>query len=1144
METISPRVRKHSALVSSYLPSLLRQQARARPDAVAATDGDRQLTYRDLERTSGGLAARLRELGVGADDCVGLFAEPSVELMTGVWGILLSGGAYLPLSPEYPEERLRYMLADSGATTVVAQRHLTARLRELVPHGTRILAIEEETGQLRECTSLRRVFSGGEALSWQLARQICAELPRASLVNLYGPTECTINATAYLVDPDEMGESGTVPIGVPVDNTQCYVLDANLSPVSLGETGELYVGGAQLARGYRNRPQQTEQRFVPSPFVPTERLYRTGDLVHWNPDGSIQFRGRADNQVKLRGYRVELDEIAVSIEEHAWVRRAAALVTDDPRTGFQNLVACVELDPAEAAVMDQGNHGSHHQSKQNKLQVRAQLANRGVREDADGTVVSLPGAQESEQQRRAAFARKTYRFYDGGPVSRADLLDLLADRPVAAFSRGLDELTFAELGAMLRWFGQFHSDERLLPKYAYASPGALYATQMYLETSGIAGLDAGSYYYHPVKHALVRIGAARPGAELSVHFVGRSSAIEPVYTTNVREVLEFETGHMLGVFEEILSERGLMIRPSPFDESIMEDLGVAAEDHYLGTFAIGPRDGSPDDDPTEIYVQAHPGQIADLPAGQYRHRGGALERISDEMVQPKHVIAINQRVHERASFGIAAVSRARDGRLDYVNLGKKLHHLQRNGLGIGLMSSGYSSRSGHPLAAARRLDAVLESAGIEPGPSYFFLGGRVSDEQIRGEDMYEDTVHMQGPAEILKEDLARVVPDHMVPNRVLVLDQLPLTANGKVDTAALATSDEVAEAGSNAPHVEPSTDAERRLARLWSAALKYEQVSVEDEFFTAGGTSLTAVTLVNRIGEEFGVRLPLQALFEHPKLADLAARITSDSPVRSSRLVRLHDSADDRPVFCWPGLGGQPVNLRQLARESDRGGPFCGVQIRGLNAGEETAATIPEMAADDLAEIRELQPRGPYRLWGYSFGARPAFEAAWHLEQLGERVEHLFLICPGNPRIPGDDRFGRQASFDNPTYVAILFSVFAGTTTGPELQRCLDEVRDEDDFTAFVAAMQPSLSEPMIRRITRIVARTYEFEHGPRELAERRLAAPVTVFKAAGDDRSSLEDHPGLSGEAPDIVHLDADHYGALREPGVAELASAIRART
>ncbi|AUY50156.1 amino acid adenylation domain-containing protein [Streptomyces sp. CB01881] len=1299
-----------SASVGTSLVGLLEQQVHARPEAVAVVDGERSLTNRELSVEAGRLAARLHRLGAGADDCVGLCVEPSVDLMVGAWGILHAGAGYLPLSPDYPEDRLRYMIEDSRTRVIVTQGHLRDRLAGLAPPGTRIVTASEapadgaqappagprpealayviytsgSTGrpkgvmiehrsvvsQLRwmhatghlgagvavlqktpmsfdaaqweilapaagarvvmgapgvyrdpealiatvrrhgvtalqcvptllqalldtegfaECTSLTRVFSGGEALSQRLARSFSGRLPWASLVNLYGPTECTINATAHVVDPETIGDgAGTVPIGRPVDNTHCFILDGDLAPVGVGTTGELYIGGVQLARGYLHRPELTVERFIPSPFIPTERLYRTGDLTYWNEDGTIQFAGRADNQVKLRGHRVELDEIAVAIEEHTWVRRAAAVVTDDERTGHQSLVACVELNPREAALMDQGNHGRHHQSKASRLQVKAQLSDPGLREAGElrgRPVVELPGKRESGLQRRETYARKTYRFYEGGPVTRDDLRRLLAPRPASTYARRLDRLTFPELGRILRWFGQFHSEERLLPKYAYASPGALYATQLYLETGGLDGLDAGLYYYHPVDHALVRIGPAGERAEayLSVHFSGKRRAIEPVYSNNIQEVLEFEAGHMLGVFEEVLPAYGLAIHPLGLDTSVKDRLDVAEEDHYLGTFAIRGGGAAPRPDTVELFVQAHPGRVDGLPAGQYRYVKGELVHVSDELVQSRHVIAINQGAYERAAFGITAVSRADRPWLEYIDLGTTLHHLQRNGLALGFMSSGYSSRTGHPLPAARRIDAILDACGTATGPSYFFVGGKVSEEQIRSEGMREDAVHMKGPAEIIKDELATFLPDYMLPNRVLVLDSLPLTANGKVDTKALAGSEAVARVGGRSAYVAPATHYERWLAQAWGRALKYENasparsvvgssggaagspargaaegsavVSVEDEFFAAGGNSLIAVALVNRINREFGTRLPLQVVFERPKLADLAARI--EGAVKgaraggdgaggpSSRLVPLHPGSADRPVFCWPGLGGYPMNLRLLGREAGDGRAFYGIQAHGINAGEEPYPTIREMAAADVAEIRRVQPEGPYTLWGYSFGARVAFEAAWQLESAGEKVTEVLLICPANPKVRQADgrRYGREASYRNSAYLTILFSVFAGAVGSPELERCLAEVEDEDGFVAFVHRLLPELDEEMIRRITRIVGETYEFEYTFRELAERRLDAPVTVFKASGDDYSFIDGQTGWSARPPAVVELAGDHYGVLKEHGIGELVAAIRNR-
>ncbi|NKQ56060.1 amino acid adenylation domain-containing protein [Amycolatopsis sp. K13G38] len=1236
----------------------------SRPDAIAVIRGEKSLTYRELDREAAKVATCLHNAGVRPDDRVGLFVEPSADLVTGAWGILGAGAAYLPLSPDYPEDRLRFMISDSGTTTILTQEHLAERLSAIAPRGTTILtprdardhtgspvpvpapgnlayviytsgstgrpkgvliehrsivsqlrwlhtvgyldvdtvvlqktpmsfdaaqweilacafgarivtgtpgihrdphgilaAITEhdvttlqgvptllqalvDTEELSRCTSLRRVFSGGEALSRPLARRLTGELPWASLINLYGPTETTINATSCLVDPQAISDgSGAIPIGFPVDNTQCYILDENRSPADIGEIGELYIGGTQLARGYLNRPDVTAERFVQSPFVPTDRLYRTGDLAYWNPDGSIQFAGRTDNQIKLRGYRVELDEIGLAIEEHSWVRRAAVLVTEDTRTGSDNLVACVELNPKEAALMDQGNHGAHHQSKASRVQVKAQLSGAGVRELPGKPVLPLPGRAETERQRRTVFARKTYRHYDSGQVTRAELRELLEQRPPRGESRGLDELTLAELGELLRWFGQFHSEERLLPKYSYASPGALYATQLYLDTSGVAGLEPGIYYYHPVEHGLVRVGDSGrwPGTGLAVHLVGHWQAIESVYKNNIAEVLEFEAGHLIGVFEEVLADYGLDIRPLGHDTSIVDALGVPAEDHYLGTFTIAADGGGPRPDATELYVQAHPGRVAGLAAGQYRYADGEFVPVSDDLVQARHVIAINQRVYEQAGFGISAISRAEAPWLEYICLGTKLHHLQRNDLGLGLMSSGYSSKSGHPLPAARRIDEILAAAGQTPGASYFFLGGRVSDEQIRSEGMAEDAIHMKGPAEIIKDDLARLLPDYMIPNHVLVLDELPLTANGKVDRKALAASERVSTARTATPYVAPATETQRRLARLWGETLNYDDVSMADEFFASGGNSLTAVTLVNRINRRFGTALPLQVVFGHPVLADLAGRVEGGTADTSSRMVRLDNSGEGTPVFCWPGLGGYPMNLRVLAREAASGRPFYGVQAQGINPGEEPYPTIRDMAAADVAEIRRLQPAGPYSLWGYSFGARVAFEAAWQLERMGERVEHLFLICPGNPKVRGAHAFGREAGFTDPAYLTILFSVFAGTISGPELARCLATVSDEDGFVAHVHDRYPALDEETIRRITRIVARTYEFEYSFRELAERRLDTPVTIFKATGDDYSFIEGHSGYSAEPPTVVDLTGDHYAVLKESGVGELAAAIR---
>ncbi len=1245
-----------------------------RPDDTAIIYGNHRMTYRELAESSSELGGYLREIGVSPDECVGLFVEPSIDLMAGVWGILFAGGAYLPLSPEYPEERLRYMIEDAGVRVIVTQEAFAARLTELAPAGTRIVTRKDaarfagspgaavgadsrpedlayviytsgstgrpkgvmiehrsvvsqlrwlrtrygidrgktvlqktpmsfdaaqweilapacgatvvsgppgvyrdperlidvirthdvttlqcvptlltallDTEELGSCTSLTQVFTGGEALSRTLATTFFEALPDCALVNLYGPTECTINSSAFTVDRETVGEGpNAISIGAPVDHTEYHILDEGGSPVAVGEIGELYIGGVQVARGYLHRPELTAERFVRNPFG-EGRLFKTGDLAYWNPDGTVQFVGRVDNQVKLRGFRVELDEIRLAIEAHDWVKHAAAIVKKDPRTGFQNLIACVELDPKEAMLMDQGNHGAHHQSKESRLQVRAQLSNAGVRdaEEISGKpVIDLPGREPAGKQRRLAFARKTYRFYEGGEVTKDDVLRLLARKVEGTHSRSLDTLGLAEFGEILRYFGQHLSEERLLPKYAYASPGALYATQMYLEIDRVGGLEPGFYYYHPLDHRLVLIRptAGRSEAQVRLHFIGKKRAIEPVYKNNIREVLEIETGHMVGLFEEVLPEYGLYITDLEYAPATKDVLECADEDYYLGTFQLIPYTAPPPDE-LDVYVQAHPGKVADLPAGQYAYEDGRLRLISAELILKKQVIAINQQVYDRAGIGISVVSRNRKEWLRYVDLGRKLQHLSMNDVGLGFMSSGYSSKSGDDLPSARRIDGILRDCGRDPGfSSYFFIGGRVSDDQRTSEGMKEDLVHLKGPAEILREDLINFLPDYMIPNKVVVLDRLPFTVNGKIDVNALVASDKTNVDTADQPFVAPRTDAERRIAELWKKAMKQDTVSVQADFFASGGNSLIAVGLINKINREFSGSLPLQVLFECPTIEKLARRVEGLGSQVSSRLVPLRRKGTGNPVYCWPGLGGYPMNLRLLADRMGETRPFYGVQAYGINPGEAPYPTIGEMAAEDVKTIRRLQPTGPYTLWGYSFGARVAFETAYRLEQAGERVDHLFLIAPGSPKVDLMDGPVREyeAGYDNKAYVTILFSVFAGTITGPLLERCLAEARDEDTFAAFIHRNFPALDIDLVRRIMRVVGQTFEFSYTFRELAQRRIQAPITIFKASGDDYSFLENSRGYSTTVPVVIDLEADHYALLKEPGIDELVGAIRNR-
>jgi len=416
-------------------------------DHEASSGGQTTLTYGELNRRANNLAALLRSLGAGPDLVVAIRADRSFAMIVGLMGILKSGAAYLPLSPEGPAERTRYMLEDSGARILVCQdgaqdtattfggevvdlsdpgirdgstedlppaggsrdlayviytsgstgrpkgvmiehRSVVNRLAWmqrlyplghqdivlqktpyffdvsvwelfwwglygagmclLMPGGERnpvalIDAIErhkvstlhfvpsmlnvfldylegKDAVVASRLVSVRRVFCSGEALTPSHVKKFNRSLFKhtpARLTNLYGPTEATVDVTYYDC-PSGEGFT-TIPIGRPIDNTRAFVVrEDTLVPV--GATGELCIAGVGLARGYINNPALTNEKFVTYPFLPGERVYRTGDVAMWTAEGVIEYLGREDHQVKIRGLRIELGEIESNVREYSGVR--------------------------------------------------------------------------------------------------------------------------------------------------------------------------------------------------------------------------------------------------------------------------------------------------------------------------------------------------------------------------------------------------------------------------------------------------------------------------------------------------------------------------------------------------------------------------------------------------------------------------------------------------------------------------------------------------------------------------------------------------------------------------------------------------------------------------------------------------------
>ncbi|MFL5357702.1 non-ribosomal peptide synthetase [Archangium sp.] len=437
--------------LEATLPQLFARQAERTPEALAVTgwqEGrERSWTFRQLDERAGRIAALLRERGARPGSFVGVCVQRSAESVAAVLGVLKSGAAYVPLDPSLPEERLGFMLEDSGIRLILADHagreritgpgrevlcitdeelasrpapapapcrpedvayaiytsgstgkpkavmvrhrsvlHLREGLRhaifayrgpgplratlnaplafdasvqqlQLLLDGHALFVVPDEVrrdgaalraflathridvldctpshlqllvaaGQLEQPTSHPSiVLMGGEPVPAALW-QTLSGVPGLAVYNVYGPTECTVDATCCQLSP----ELPRPILGRPLANVRLYVLEPSMQPAPLGVPGEIYIGGPGVAAGYLHRPELTNERFLPDPFAgPEARIYRTGDLARWLPDGTLEFLRRIDNQVKVRGYRIELEEIDAAFESLPGVQAAATAVVE------------------------------------------------------------------------------------------------------------------------------------------------------------------------------------------------------------------------------------------------------------------------------------------------------------------------------------------------------------------------------------------------------------------------------------------------------------------------------------------------------------------------------------------------------------------------------------------------------------------------------------------------------------------------------------------------------------------------------------------------------------------------------------------------------------------------------------------------
>ncbi|HJR80154.1 MAG TPA: amino acid adenylation domain-containing protein [Anaerolineales bacterium] len=928
-----------------------------------------------------------------------------------------------------------------GARLIIAPRDSVAdgsRLQSLLhEHQVTVMQATPTTWRLLLSSGWQnktriKILCGGEVLPNSLAKQLVAVSD--SVWNLYGPTETTIWSTLYQVK--EVIDK-PIPIGKGIANTSVYVLNRQLEPVPIGSVGDLYIGGAGVARGYLNRPEETAEKFIPNPFdtpyravragpLGQGRLYKTGDLARWLPDGNLEFLGRIDDQVKLRGFRVELGEIEAVLNQHRMVEQSLVALKERA-AGDKQLVAYIKSTPQRVDAASEEAHVTLWESlfDQTYSQDAAQEPTfniTGWKSSYTGQSIAAEEMQEwVDETVTRIMALKPRRVLEIG-CGTGLLLTRIAPHCERYTGTDFSETALNHTRQMCQQFD--HLDHVILRKQLADDFSGFEANQFdtIILNSVVQYFPDISYLERVIAGAL---HVLKPEGFIYIGDVRHYDLIE-TFHTSVQLYRANDTLTVQQLKQQIQRHQGhekeLLLSPDFF-------LSLAQQYDPICHVQVQPKYGQAENELTKFRcdVILHVGHAIALQSEivwqDWRKLGpnlSAIESLLESGVPQtfglRHIP--NRRLQAegyaqmrlREAAPTATVADFRDSLGQQPEVGISLNQLRQLALSHGwqvevswlnMMRDGefelVLSRSSQPAQFTNR------SLGIDRS--------RYANIPAQKNLAAELIPHWQA---YLKEKL----PNYMLPSAFVLLDEFPLTSNGKIDRRKL-PEPERSDLVTRSEFASAQTPTEEILARLWGEVLGLEQVGRYDNFFELGGHSLLATQLVARIRHNLKVDLSLRRLFETPTLTAVAdfidhiptgkeqvaltvgnnaAANTSPSPSPLQlppHLITLQPEGAEgerRPLFLVHPLAGLVFPYYELALHLGPDQPVYGLQSIGIAGEASPLNQIEAMAEHYLAAIRQVQPEGPYQLAGWSFGGKLALEMAQQLQKGGQSVALLAII--------------------------------------------------------------------------------------------------------------------------------------------------------
>ncbi|WP_345618107.1 amino acid adenylation domain-containing protein, partial [Streptomyces ziwulingensis] len=810
----------------------------------------------------------------------------------------------------------------SGAAVIVApaetlppQVSLAEALRHWdVTHVTVVPSALATADELPD--RLRTLVVAGETCPPALADRWAG---RYRMINAYGPTETTVCAS---MSPPLTPGAGPVPIGGPLAHTRTYVLDAFLRPLPPGVTGELYVAGTGVARGYLGRSALTATRFVADPFTPGGRLYRTGDLARWTPEGQLLFAGRADTQVKVRGHRIEPGEIEAALTEHPGVAQAAVIAREDT-PGEPRLVGYVVPDTDAADDRDRAERVARDQVGEWQVlydTVHAEPTDAAFGENFAGWNSSYDGQPlplaEMREWRESTVARiralRPRRVLELG-VGTGLLLSRLAGECEEYWGTDFSAPVVEELRRQVGEKPELAAKVRLRVQAADDTDGLPEGHFDTVVLNSVAQYFPDAGYLRTVLDRALRLLA--PGGAVFVGDV-RNHRLQRPFATAV------ETARATGpdvpalrraVTQHLTLEKELLVDPEFFAALGTALPDVAGADIRLKRARHHNELSRHRYDVVLRKAGAATLTVADAPvlawadcdglAAVARHLESAhperlrLTGIPNARVAPE--VALVRALDEGVPPTADETWTAPDPEELYA-LGDRLGHW----VGVTWSATAPDEMDAvfvrAPLTAATTVVDVYTPAPVPPAA------------------LTNDPAAGRGTGALLadlREHLERRLPAHLVPTALVPMDRLPLTPNGKLDRRALPAPDFAGRAGGR----DPRTPVEALLCRLFAEVLGLERVGADDSFFALGGDSITSMQLASRARREDLVLTPRQVFTEKtPERLALLAEATAAEQAATGELpwtpaMRAVPAGGAAPAR-WPVLA-VPAGLDRTALE-------------------------------------------------------------------------------------------------------------------------------------------------------------------------------------------------------------------------------------